>query len=210
MDFPIALLSQEWVHSGFKTSYRPGVEKRAVWMNKESGKAAVQTFPGLLGCCQGLNSQYRRDMNAIDSSPSQPFQERPLSLLSATHCLVSQKAVSLSLSSHLPCRDYIRINGSKVFWFWNAEKTYVHWSWVFAWHGGTKRPAYWISSFMQPCEFIYKYSFATQLTNLDEKMWSIQQVWEGGNCTINSSLLFENMILKCRLILFNERTFQQL
>lgn len=210
MDFPIALLSQEWVHSGLKTSYRPDVEQRGVWTNKESGKAAVQAFPGLLGCCRGLNIEYRRDPNAVDSSPSQLFQERPQSLLSATPCPVSQKAVILSLASHLPCRDYIRINGSEVFWFYSSEKASVRWSWVFAWHGGNKRPAYWISSFVQSCEFIYKYSFATQLTNLDEKMWSIQQVWEGGNCAINTPLLFEDMILKSRLIIFNDQTSQQL
>lgn len=67
------------------------------------------------------SSQYRRDPNAVVLSPSQPLQERPLSLLSAASCPVSQErslqqAFSSSLSSCLPHRDYTRINGSKVFW----------------------------------------------------------------------------------------------
>lgn len=157
---------------------------------------------------KGWSSQYRRDPNAVDSSPSQPLQERPLSLLSAASCPVSQEAFSSSLSSCLPHRDYTRINGSKEFWFCSSEKVHVHRSQMSARQGGTKKSAYGISSFMQSCEFIYKYSCATQLINLDEKMWSIQQAWEGVNCT--TSLVFEDMILKHRLIIFNEQTFQQL
>lgn len=61
---------------------------------------------------------------------------------------------------------------------------------------------------MLSCELIYKYSFVTQLTNLDEKMWSEQRVWEEGNCP--TSLLFEGIILKQKLIIFSEQTFQQL
>lgn len=39
-------------------------------------------------------------------------------------------------------------------------------------------------------------------------MWSEQRVWEEGNCP--TSLLFEGIILKQKLIIFSEQTFQQL
>lgn len=39
-------------------------------------------------------------------------------------------------------------------------------------------------------------------------MWSVKQVWDGANCTV--SLLFKDKILKSRVIILNEQTFQQL
>lgn len=93
-------------------------------------------------------------------------------------------------------RDYIRKNCSKEFWFCSSKNVHVHRSWKSAWQGGFKMPVYWISWFIQSCKFLCKFLFATQLTNWKKKL-NIQKIGNEGNCI--SVLLFEDMILKCRL-----------
>lgn len=103
-----------------KRNYRTEDEQRGVWTTTEVERQVCRFL------AKGWRSQYRRHSNISALSPSQPFQDTlcPSCLLFTVSCPGNPLVCPCSLVC--PYRDYIRINGTKQFWFCSSKKVHIH------------------------------------------------------------------------------------